>query len=152
VDRENKRPLLKHVLEDRKLKRVIVFSRTKHGANKIVDYLWERQLFYILSKLNHLRIIDQELIFLKVIQYFANYHKNNYFHGDIKPENILIEFEKYFKNFQGYEIRSDSGSFLYLMSDEDFDTPKYIVTLYSPGYASQEQIEAVEKQTPLSKR
>lgn len=39
VDRENKRPLLKHILGDDKLKRVIVFSRTKHGANKIVDYL-----------------------------------------------------------------------------------------------------------------
>jgi ATP-dependent RNA helicase RhlE len=39
VDRENKRPLLKHILQDAKLKRVIVFSRTKHGANKIVDYL-----------------------------------------------------------------------------------------------------------------
>lgn len=39
VDRDNKRPLLKHILQDEKLKRVIVFSRTKHGANKIVDYL-----------------------------------------------------------------------------------------------------------------
>lgn len=39
VDRENKRPLLKHILEDKKFKRVIVFSRTKHGANKIVEYL-----------------------------------------------------------------------------------------------------------------
>ncbi len=39
VDRENKRPLLKHILDDDNLKRVIVFSRTKHGANKIVEYL-----------------------------------------------------------------------------------------------------------------
>lgn len=39
VDRDNKRPLLRHILQDEKLKRVIVFSRTKHGANKIVDYL-----------------------------------------------------------------------------------------------------------------
>ena len=39
VERENKRPLLKHILTDQALKRVIVFSRTKHGANKIVDYL-----------------------------------------------------------------------------------------------------------------
>jgi ATP-dependent RNA helicase RhlE len=39
VDRENKRPLLKHILDDSNLKRVIVFSRTKHGANKIVDFL-----------------------------------------------------------------------------------------------------------------
>jgi ATP-dependent RNA helicase RhlE len=39
VDRDNKRPLLKHILQDDDFKRVIVFSRTKHGANKIVDYL-----------------------------------------------------------------------------------------------------------------
>jgi ATP-dependent RNA helicase RhlE len=39
VDREHKRSLLKHILQDENLKRVIVFSRTKHGANKIVDYL-----------------------------------------------------------------------------------------------------------------
>jgi ATP-dependent RNA helicase RhlE len=39
VDRENKRPLLKHILDDKQLKRVIVFSRTKHGANKIVEFL-----------------------------------------------------------------------------------------------------------------
>lgn len=39
VDRENKRPLLKHILQDKNLKRVIVFSRTKHGANKIVEFL-----------------------------------------------------------------------------------------------------------------
>ena len=44
VDRENKRPLLKHILQDEKLKRVIVFSRTKHGANKIVDYLAGAQI------------------------------------------------------------------------------------------------------------
>lgn len=39
VDRENKRALLKTILKDKDLKKVIVFSRTKHGANKIVDYL-----------------------------------------------------------------------------------------------------------------
>ncbi len=44
VDRENKRPLLKHVLGDKTLKRVIVFSRTKHGANKIVEYLGKNEI------------------------------------------------------------------------------------------------------------
>lgn len=39
VDRESKKSLLKHILQDAKLRRVIVFSRTKHGANKIVEYL-----------------------------------------------------------------------------------------------------------------
>lgn len=39
VDRENKRPLLKYLLTNPNFKKVIVFSRTKHGANKIVDTL-----------------------------------------------------------------------------------------------------------------
>lgn len=39
VTKENKRALLKHVLIDPNLKKVIVFSRTKHGANKIATYL-----------------------------------------------------------------------------------------------------------------
>ncbi len=39
VDRENKRLLLKHILSDANFKKVIVFSRTKHGANKIVEFL-----------------------------------------------------------------------------------------------------------------
>jgi hypothetical protein len=29
------------------------------------------------------------------------------------------------------------------MNDEDFDTSKYLVTLYTPGYASKGYIEAV---------
>jgi len=45
VDRENKRPLLKHILSDKGLSRVIVFSRTKHGANKIVEYLSKFEIF-----------------------------------------------------------------------------------------------------------
>ncbi len=44
VDRENKRQLLRHVLEDKRLSRVIVFTRTKHGANKIVDYLGKNDI------------------------------------------------------------------------------------------------------------
>ncbi len=39
VDRENKRALLQHILQDKNLKRVIVFSRTKHGANRISEFL-----------------------------------------------------------------------------------------------------------------
>ena len=39
VDRENKRPLLNHILGNDAFKRVIVFSRTKHGANKISEFL-----------------------------------------------------------------------------------------------------------------
>lgn len=44
VTKENKRPLLKHVLQDPKLQKVIVFSRTKHGANKIVTFLLHHEI------------------------------------------------------------------------------------------------------------
>jgi ATP-dependent RNA helicase RhlE len=39
VDRENKRALLNHILASDAFTRVIVFSRTKHGANKISEFL-----------------------------------------------------------------------------------------------------------------
>lgn len=39
VDRNHKKDLLRHVLQDKSLKRVIVFTRTKHGANKVCETL-----------------------------------------------------------------------------------------------------------------
>ncbi len=39
VERNKKRDALLHLLKDKTTERVIVFSRTKHGANRIVEYL-----------------------------------------------------------------------------------------------------------------
>lgn len=39
VDKKNKKNLLVHLLETGDMESVLVFSRTKHGANKIVEYL-----------------------------------------------------------------------------------------------------------------
>jgi ATP-dependent RNA helicase RhlE len=39
VDKLDKRPLLVELLKDSAMKRVLVFSRTKHGANRIAEYL-----------------------------------------------------------------------------------------------------------------
>lgn len=39
VDRENKRALLESLLQDERIERVLVFTRTKHGANKIAKSL-----------------------------------------------------------------------------------------------------------------
>ena len=39
ADMKQKRQLLAHLLSDRSFKRVIVFTRTKHGANKVADVL-----------------------------------------------------------------------------------------------------------------
>jgi ATP-dependent RNA helicase RhlE len=39
VDKKNKPALLRHILEDETIRRVLVFTRTKHGANKVVEQL-----------------------------------------------------------------------------------------------------------------
>ncbi|MBI2373275.1 MAG: DEAD/DEAH box helicase [Deltaproteobacteria bacterium] len=39
VDTKDKRALLGHVLEDRAITRAIVFTRTKHGANRVAQHL-----------------------------------------------------------------------------------------------------------------
>jgi ATP-dependent RNA helicase RhlE len=39
VDRENKNSLLAHLLKERKIESVLVFTRTKHGADKVARFL-----------------------------------------------------------------------------------------------------------------
>jgi ATP-dependent RNA helicase RhlE len=39
VEKKDKRALLEHVLNDEDIKRVLVFTRTKHGADKLVKHL-----------------------------------------------------------------------------------------------------------------
>lgn len=39
VDKKNKRALLEHLLSDAAIRRVLVFTRTKHGANKLAEQL-----------------------------------------------------------------------------------------------------------------
>jgi ATP-dependent RNA helicase RhlE len=39
VDKVNKNSLLLHILQDQKIKTVLVFTRTKHGADKVVKFL-----------------------------------------------------------------------------------------------------------------
>ena len=64
---------------------------------------------------------------LRTINYFADLQSKNFFHGDIKPHNIL---------FWGKSITSDAGSLLYLGHDEPIDTPRFIVNCFTPGFAS----------------
>ncbi|AZZ36548.1 DEAD/DEAH box helicase [Bdellovibrio sp. qaytius] len=44
VDKAAKKDLLRHLLEDKALKRVIVFTRTKHGANKVAEVLLKNKI------------------------------------------------------------------------------------------------------------
>lgn len=39
VEKEDKKKLLKHVLETQQLKNVLLFTRTKHGADNVVEFL-----------------------------------------------------------------------------------------------------------------
>jgi ATP-dependent RNA helicase RhlE len=42
VDRVNKNPLIVHILKDPKIKNVLVFTETKHGADKVAKFLVEK--------------------------------------------------------------------------------------------------------------
>lgn len=44
VDRSKKRDLLRTLLKDKAFQRVIVFTRTKHGANRVVETLMKNQI------------------------------------------------------------------------------------------------------------
>ena len=44
VSKDKKRDLLRHVLQDKSLKKVIVFTRTKHGANRVVEVLAKNKI------------------------------------------------------------------------------------------------------------
>ena len=48
------------------------------------------------------------------IEYFANYHLKNFFHGDIKPDNIMIS--------NIFELTSDAGTLLFLGDQKQSDS------------------------------
>ncbi len=55
-------------------------------------------------------------MFYDVIEFIATeYHENNLFHGDIKPDNIFYYNDKFFK------ITTDLGSLLYLGDENESD-------------------------------
>jgi ATP-dependent RNA helicase RhlE len=44
VEKKDKRALLEHVLRDKDIRRALVFTRTKHGANKLAEQLGRAQI------------------------------------------------------------------------------------------------------------
>ncbi len=44
VEKKDKRNLLEHLLQDKAIKKVLVFTRTKHGANKVVEQLEQARI------------------------------------------------------------------------------------------------------------
>ncbi len=73
------------------------------------------------------------------INFMADYHQENFFHGDIKPDNLFIN--------DRFEMSSDAGTLLYLGRSDVIpsDKPLYIVNMFTPGYASFEHIDAIIK-------
>ena len=65
--------------------------------------------------------MEQEFICINAISYFADYHIKNFYHGDIKPDNILI-------GGLGTRVTSDAGTLLYLGDDSAIDNPRYVIT------------------------
>jgi ATP-dependent RNA helicase RhlE len=45
VEKKNKRALLEHILSDKDIRRVLVFTRTKHGANKLAQQLDRSRIY-----------------------------------------------------------------------------------------------------------
>ena len=70
------------------------------------------------------------------------YHSNNLFHGDIKPENI------FYNDIGRFYTTSDVGSLLHLGKQND---DKFIITCYTEKFASHEHIQAVKNKTPLTR-
>ena len=75
-----------------------------------MDFLWGRELIKVLSKEKNLNFFKQEFICIQAICYFADYHIKNFYHGDIKPDNILI-------HGRWFRVTSDAGTLLYLGDD-----------------------------------
>lgn len=73
----------------------------------MVDFIWSREALRVLLKELNFRTNEQELICLIAINFIADYHQDNFFHGDIKPDNLFIN--------DRFEMTSDAGTILYLM-------------------------------------
>ena len=58
---------------------------------------------------------------IQAICYFADYHIKNFYHGDIKPDNIFIYEDT-------LHVTSDAGTLLYLGDDSPIDNPRYVIT------------------------
>lgn len=75
------------------------------------------------------------------IRYIVRHHELGFFHGDIKPANIF---------YDQIEITTDAGSLLYIGSKKSSDD-KYIITVYTPGFASSEHVAAVKQLLPRTR-
>ena len=65
--------------------------------------------------------MEQDFLCIQAIFYFADYHIKNFYHGDIKPDNILLDG-------WNFCVTSDAGTLLYLGDDSAIDNPRYVIT------------------------
>ena len=73
--------------------------------------------------------VGLDMAVLVSLHYLADHHKLNFFHGDIKPENLF---------FKGLFKSSDAGTltFLDLSGEIPDDEPAYLIRYFTPIYAS----------------
>ena len=67
-----------------------------------------------------------------LIEFYANLHTKNIFHGDIKPDNLFV--------VNDYKITSSCRIIILIHQDKDPDEPIYYCWRYTPGFASTEHI------------
>lgn len=94
VEKEDKRKLLKHILETQKLQNVLIFTRTKHGADKVVNSLQQEGY-----KADALHGDKSQSTRLKILEDFKNKNIDFLVATDVASRGIDIQQLPFVINF-----------------------------------------------------
>ena len=94
VEKENKRPLLYHIIKEEKLSNILVFSRTKHGADNIAKALKKQGL-----NAEAIHGDKSQNARQRALDHFKNKECDILVATDIAARGIDIEFLPYVINF-----------------------------------------------------
>lgn len=96
------------LIDERQLSRFL-YSFVFNQNEVLIDFIWARDSLKVLSELTKCTQKEQDKLSFLLVNFFAKYHYNNFFHGDIKPDNLFIDTSRY-----NFYITSDAGTILYL--------------------------------------
>lgn len=105
VDKGNKPELLKFILKNKEIKSVLVFTRTKHGADKVVRFLQKNQITAEAIHGNKTQNNRQ-----KALTNFKNYTTRVLVATDIAARGIDIDSLEYVINF---DISNESETYVH---------------------------------------
>src|SRR5690606_38793226 len=94
VEKEDKRKLLKHILETQKLQNVLIFTRTKHGADKVVEFLQQEGY-----KADAIHGDKSQSTRLKILDDFKNKNIDLLVATDVASRGIAIQQLPFVINF-----------------------------------------------------